>query len=76
MVGPTQDRWAGHAKRHLKDELKRADVGYADLARRLNEMGLPETDGSVTVTINRGAFRAWFLVAFVKAIGLHTLCVE
>jgi hypothetical protein len=67
------DEWAEKAKRHLKAELKRAGVGYADLARRLSEMGLPETEGSVTVKINRGAFPAWFLMAVMKAIGVHTL---
>ncbi len=75
MAG-TSDKWADHAKRHLKAELKRADVGYAELARRLTEMGLPETEGSVTVKINRGAFPAWFLFAVMRAIGLHTLRSE
>lgn len=68
MAG-TSDEWADHAKRQLKAELKRADVGYAELARRLSEMGLPETEGSVTVKINRGVFPAWFLFATMKAIG-------
>lgn len=71
-----KDRWADHAKRHLKAELKRADVGYAELAKRLTEMGLPETEGSVTVKINRGAYPAWFLFAVMRAIGAHTLRVE
>ena len=71
-----QKKWADHAKRHLKAELKRADVGYAELARRLTEMGLPETEGSVTVKINRGAYPAWFLFAVMRAIGAHTLRVE
>lgn len=75
MAG-TSDKWADHAKRHLKAELKRADVGYAELARRLTEMGLSETEGSVTVKINRGAFPAWFLFAVMKAIGAHVLRVE
>ena len=68
MAG-TSDEWADRAKRQLKAELKRANVGYAELARRLTEMGLPETEGSVTVKINRGAFPAWFLFATMKAIG-------
>ncbi len=72
----TQKKWADHAKRHLKAELKRADVGYTELARRLTEMGLPETEGSVTVKINRGAFPAWFLFAVMRVIGAHTLRVE
>ena len=75
MAG-SSDKWADHAKRHLKAELKRADVGYVELAKRLTEMGLPETEGSVTVKINRGAFPAWFLFAVMRAIGAHTLRVE
>ncbi len=72
----TTDKGADHAKRQLKAELKRADVGYAELARRLTEMGLPETEGSVTVKINRGAFPAWFLFAVMKAIGAKELRVD
>ena len=75
MAG-TSDEWANHAKRQLKAELKRADVGYVELARRLTEMGLPETEGSVTVKINRGAFPAWFLFAVLKAIGARVLRLE
>lgn len=72
----TSDEWATLAKRHLKAELKRHDVGYAELAKRLTEMGLPETEGSITVKINRGAFPAWFLLAAMHAIGAHTLRVD
>jgi hypothetical protein len=68
MAG-TSEKWADHAKRYMKAELKRADVGYAELARRLTEMGLAETEGSVSVKINRGAYAAWFLFAVMKAIG-------
>lgn len=75
MAG-TSDEWANHAKRQLKAELKRADVGYAELARRLTEMGLPETEGSVTVKINRGAFPAWFLFAVLRVIGARVLHLE
>jgi hypothetical protein len=75
MAGSSEE-WAGLAKRHLKAELKRADVGYAELARRLTEMGLPETEGSITVKINRGAFPAWFLFAVMRAIGAHTVRLE
>ena len=41
--------------------------------RRLTEMGLPETEGSVTVKINKGAFPAWFYFAAMKAVGTHTV---
>ena len=68
-----QEAWQTHAKRHLKAELKRSGVGYTELAKRLTEMGLPESEGSVTVKINRGAFPAWFYFAAMKAVGTHTV---
>lgn len=69
----SQEHWQTLAKRHIKGELKRAGVGYADLAKRMTEMGLPETEGSITVKINRGAFPAWFFFAAMKAVGVHTV---
>lgn len=70
------DKTAGYAdktKNMLKGELKRAGVGYAELARRLSESGISETEGSITVKINRGSFPAWFLVAVMEAIGVKEL---
>ena len=75
MAG-TNSEWTDKAARHLKAELKRADVGYTELARRLTEMGIAETDTSVAAKVNRGAFPAWFLFAVMRAIGAHTLRVE
>ena len=46
------------------------------LAAKLTEMGLPETEGSVQVKINRGTFPAWFMLAVMRAIGAHTLRLE
>lgn len=75
MAGANSE-WAETAKRLIKAELKRADVGYTELARRLTDMGLPETEGSVTVKINRGAFPAWFLLAVMKAIGRNVVRLD
>lgn len=72
MTGRSAE-YAERAKRYLKAELKRSGVGYAELARRLTEMGLPETEGSITVKINRGGFPAWFLIASLEAIGVDQL---
>jgi Domain of unknown function (DUF6471) len=75
MVGTKAD-WAGRAKRQLKGELARANVKYADLARRMTEMGVPETEGSLQVKISRGTFSAWFMLAALRAIGTETLPLE
>lgn len=71
-----KDEWAGRAKRFMKAELKRHDVTYDELARRLSAMGIEETEGSVTVKINRGAFPTWFFLASMKAIGCPAVRVE
>jgi hypothetical protein len=60
--------YADRAKRYLKAELKRAGVGYKELAERLT--------GSITVKINRGAFPAWFLIAAMEAIGASSLRLQ
>ena len=72
----TRNEWTTLAKRLVKSELKRAGVGYVKLAGLLTEMGLPETEGSVTVKINRGSYSAWWLFAVMRAIGAHTLRLE
>lgn len=46
------------------------------LAALPTDMGLPETEGSITVKINPGAFPAWFLFARLRAVGAHTLRLE
>ena len=61
-------QWAERAKRFLKAELKRADVTYEELARRLREHGLDETKHSVAAKIGRGTFPAAFFFAVMKAI--------
>jgi len=73
---PTNADYADKAKRFLKAELKRAGVGYKELAERLTNMGLPESEGSITVKINRGAFPAWFLIAAMDAIGVSSLRLD
>jgi hypothetical protein len=71
-----RDEWANRSRRYLKAELKRAEVTYDELARRLRGMGIEETKGSVTVKVNRGAFPAWFFFAAMKAIGVEQVRLE
>lgn len=68
--------WPEKTKRFLKAELKRADVTYEELARRLTEMGMDETKASVSNKISRGGFPASFFVAAMKAIGVEQLRIS
>jgi hypothetical protein len=75
---PMTDRekeWAGKAARYLKVELKRAGVTYAELARRLNEHGMEETEDSITSKLGRGTFSATFLFACLAVLGIAAIAL-
>ena len=75
-VATKEREWADRARRFVKGELKRAEVSYAELARRLKEHGLVETEASITAKLNRGTFAATFFLASMKAIGRQTVNLE
>ncbi len=68
--------WEERAKRLLKAELARADVGYRELAERLKKHGLQETEASIANKISRGTFSATFLLASLKAIEVDSVRLE
>ena len=75
MTNPKPD-WPDRVKRFLKAELKRHDVSYGELARRLKEQGMEETEASVANKVSRGAFTAVFFIASLSAIGCETVNVN
>lgn len=76
MTVDAEQEWVDRTKRFLKAELKRQDVTYDELARRLTEMGLQETKASISNKISRGGFSAVFFLASMKAIGCPAVRVE
>jgi hypothetical protein len=68
--------WEERAKRFLKAELARADVGYRELAERLAKHGLKETEASIANKISRGTFSATFLLASLTAIGREQVSLQ
>lgn len=68
--------WEDRAKRFLKAELKRADIGYRELAERLKEHGLEETEASIASKLSRGTFAATFFLASLVAIGCTAVPLE
>ena len=69
-------KWAGRASRFLKAELKRADVTYAELAKRLNEHGMEETEGSIGAKPGHGTFSVTFFLACLTVLGIATLALD
>ena len=72
----TEKEWEDRARRFLKAELKRADITYAELAKRLEGHGFDETEASITNKLKRGKFAATFFLAALAAIGLTELALE
>ena len=72
----TENEWAERVARHLKAELKRADVTYEELAFRLREHGFEETKASITNKLSRATLSAHFFLASLAALGRNTLRVE
>ena len=66
---------ADHASRTAW-ELARADIGYRELAERLEKHGLKETEASIANKISRGTFSATFLLATLKALEVHIVRLE
>ena len=64
---------AGRVARFLKAEMKRAGVTYAELAKRLEALGLHETEASITSKLARGTFAATFMLAVLAALELEGL---
>ena len=71
-----EKEWAGKASRFLKAELKRAGIGSKELARRLNEHGLQETEDSITAKLARGTFAVTFWLACLAVLELTGVGLE
>jgi hypothetical protein len=70
-ISDKEKEWAERARRYLKAELKRADISYKELARRLQEHGITdETEGSVTAKLARGTFSVPWFLAVLTVLGI------
>ncbi len=71
-----EKEWGTKASRFLKAELKRAGVGYKELAERLNKHGLQETETSITGKLARGAFAVSFFLACLAVLEMEGVRLE
>ena len=72
----TEQEWAERAARHLKAELKRADLTYEDLADKLKKHGFKETKASIANKLARATVPAHFFLASLAAIGCEAVQLE
>ena len=75
-LAKTEEEWGARASAYLKAEMKKADITYAELAKRLKKHGLKETEAGITMKLKRGTFTAIFFLACVAALELEQVVLE
>ena len=68
--------WNEEARVILKAELVRKELRYKDLARMLKEIGVPETQSSITNKLARGTFSFAFFLQCMRAIDKTTVTID
>jgi hypothetical protein len=70
---PVTKEYEAKAKNLLKGELKRRGLTYRQLAEKLAEIGVSETERNLNNKISRGGFTAAFMLQCLQAIGVNQL---
>jgi hypothetical protein len=68
--------WQEKAKGILKAELKRRNLGYKELAEKLEGLGVKDGEKNLANKISRGSFTAAFFLQCLTAIGCHTVRLD
>lgn len=76
VFAKSEQEWAERAARHLKAELKRADVTYEELAERLKKHGFNETKASIANKLARATVPAAFFLASLAALEIQGIKLD
>jgi hypothetical protein len=68
-----EDRWKSQAKQLIRSEMKRRSLSYADLASRMQGLGLEANERTLANKIAAGGFSAAFFLQCMEAIGVKTM---
>ena len=68
--------WKSRAKAIIKSELAKKDIDYIELSKRLNSIGVEDTQINLANKINRGTFSFIFVLQVFEVIGLKKLNLE
>lgn len=72
----TEEEWGLKAAAHLKAEMKKAGITYAEMVKRLKKHGFKETEASLTMKLKRAAFSAAFLLACLAALEAEGISLD
>jgi Domain of unknown function (DUF6471) len=65
--------WQAKVKGVLKAELKRRGLSYADLAAKLEAIGIKDNERNISNKLARGTYTAVFFFQCMEAIGCKTV---
>lgn len=68
-----EELWADRAKGILKAELKRRNLTYGDLAKKLTDAGQPYDERNLRNKVARGSFTAAFMLLCLSVIGCYAV---
>ena len=68
--------WESQAKTYLTRFMKIRNVGYKELSRRLEKLGIHESPGQINRKMNRQRFSAAFFLACCRAMDVQTLIFD
>ncbi len=71
-----EETWNEKASNILKSILTRRNVKYYELAIKLKEMGIEETQGSISNKISRGTFSFTFFMQCMEALGIKEIRID
>jgi Domain of unknown function (DUF6471) len=69
-------KWATRAKNLLRAEMVKRGLNYAQLAEKLEAIGVHDNERNLANKIARGSFTAAFLLQCLNAIGASTLHLD
>lgn len=70
------EEWQRKVKGILKAELKRRNLGYKELADKLEAMGIKDSERNIANKLARGSFTAVFFLQCLLAIGCSTIRLD
>lgn len=72
-LGDVENSWREKARTLLRVEQRRQNLTYADIAKRMQAIGVSETEVSVRNKISRGTFPATFMLQFMHVLGIDLI---
>lgn len=72
----TEREWAERAARHLKAELKRAEMTYEDLVAKIKKHGFDESKASIASKLSRATMSARSFLAALAAMGKESVALD